>query len=373
MRTGAWGLVLWTLCGAVHAAEWHSIVSPNGQLYPALIIATAGMAGGAAAGGVLGDANGLVGASVVAGRDAERVRLVVRIPGLARASTLAATLPRAGQRYELYPTLSWDYAALRAQRQPSPATIQFELATDGAPAERKATRVQVRSVNDAPYFAAGRDGDADLSWIFAAYVNEDHPLVETILAEALASGIVDRFDGYQSGNPEQVYRQAFAVWHVLRQRGIRYSSITRSSAPVDKVLSQHVRFLDESWRNTQANCVDGSVLIASVLRKIDIEPTLVLLPGHMLLAFDLDRTGGERAYLETTMLGEKRRSADPSEAQSQESAEDESFAHFEAAVERGFAQYLQAQAKLADPREPEYVLVPIAAARELGVMPIASK
>lgn len=373
MRMGAWGLASCLLWGAAHGADWQPMVSPEGELFPALIIATAGMpsATAAATDRVIGDSNGLVGATVRAQYDSQRVRLVVRLPGLARESTIEATLPVAGRRYELYPTMRWNFAALRALRQPTPETLEFELALDAAAGEKKSVRVRVRSINDAPYFAASRDGDADLSWIFAAFVNEDHPLVETILAEALATGIVDRFDGYQSGNAEQVYRQAFAIWDVLRRRGIRYSSITRTSSPNAKVLSQHVRFLDESWRNTQANCVDGSVLFASVLRKIDIEPSLVLVPGHMLLAFDLDRAGGERAYLETTMLGEKRRGPDPSEPQSRESAEDESFAHFEAAVERGFAQYLEAEAKLADPREPEYVLVPIAAARELGVMPIA--
>ena len=39
-----------------------------------------------------------------------------------------------------------------------------------------------------------------------------------------------------------------------------------------------MRLIDESINNGQANCVDGSVLFASLLRKIDIEPVLVSLP-----------------------------------------------------------------------------------------------
>ena len=374
MRTWIVGLLLWLPSEAAIAAQWRPIVGQDGQLFPALILATAGMAEPRPdSGRLIGDPNGLVGASVVAGRDAEPVRLLLRIPGLARDSILDATLPRAGTRYELYPTVAWDFAALRAMRQPVPATVQFELSVDAAPATQESRRVQVRAVNDAPYFAATNGGDADLSWIFAAYVNEDHPLVDRILAEALSSGIVERFDGYQSGSAEQVYRQVFAIWHVLRQRGIRYSSITRTSSPQARVLSQHVRFLDESWRNTQANCVDGSVLIASVLRRIEIEPTLVLLPGHMLLGFDLAPGGASRAYLETTMLGERARKVRAEPEASAEEIEEASFANFEAAVERGFAQYRRAQARLADPREPEYVLVPIAEARRLGVAPIASE
>lgn len=371
MRCGMVVLVLCCLCGNAGAAQWRPIVSPDGQLFPALILATAGMVEPAThAAAVLGDPGGLVGARVLATRDSQPVRLVVRIPGLARESILATTLPRAGQRYELYPTISWNFEALRALRLPGPATVEFELALDTAPAEAESRRVQVRSINDAPYFATGGGGEVDLSWIFAAYVNEDHPLVDTILAEALASGIVDRFDGY-GGNAEQVYRQAFAIWHALRQRGIHYSNITRNSGPQARVLFQHVRFLDESWRNTQANCVDGSVLIASALRRIGIEPTLVVLPGHMLLGFDLDRTGKARAYLETTLLGNSPVSTRPGRVASAKEREDASFENFQAAIERGFAQYRRAQARLADPREAEYLLVRVAEARRLGVVPIA--
>src|SRR6185503_5020189 len=69
------------------------------------------------------------------------------------------------------------------------------------------------------------------------------------------------------------------------------------------VNSQHVRMIDESINNAQANCVDGSVLLASLLRKIGIEPMLVMVPGHCYLAFHLDEEGKEVAALETTLLG----------------------------------------------------------------------
>lgn len=49
--------------------------------------------------------------------------------------------------------------------------------------------------------------------------------------------------------------------------------------------------LEISLAMSQANCVDGRVLFASILRKIDIAPALVLIPGHMFLAFQLDQEG----------------------------------------------------------------------------------
>ena len=64
-----------------------------------------------------------------------------------------------------------------------------------------------------------------------------------------------------------------------------------------------MRLIDESINNAQANCVDGSVLLASLLRKIDIEPVLVYVPGHCYLAFYLDAEQKHLVGLETTLIG----------------------------------------------------------------------
>lgn len=375
------GLVLAALLawsGTSAAAEWRPIVSPFGQVFPSLLIATASMPAppAHAKSRVLGDGNGVIGASVLASRDGERARLTVRMPTLARESTLEVVLPKAGVRYALYPTMQWDFARLARVRQPGPDSIELELALDDAKPERRTERVRVRSINDAPYYVLDGARSADLNWMFAAYVNEEHPLVEQILKEALRSGTTKRFDGYQKRDPEQVYRQVFAVWNVLQRRGIRYSSITRTSSASDKVLSQHVRFLEQSWENSQANCVDGSVLLASILRRIDLNPSLVLTPGHMFLAFDLDARGRERAYLETTLLGTVERHGNGrlkglSDSLEGDVDEDESFATFERAVEQGFARYQRARAKFADETAHEYQIIDIEAARRRGVTPIA--
>jgi hypothetical protein len=354
---------------------WTPVITPFGQLFPSLVLATATMPPRDDIDErVFGDSNGVVGIALTATRDKQRVRVRIKMPQFARDTSYEATLPRKGRRYEIYPTVLWDFAALRANRQSRPESIEFAVSVDGRRAGNKVERVRVRSINEAPYFVKDGAHGADLNWMFAAYVNEDHPLVQEILRDALASGIVDRFDGYQSRDPEQVYRQVFAIWHVLKQRGIRYSSIARTSAGGDAVLSQYVRFLDESWRNSQANCVDGSVLLASILRRIDLNPSLVLVPGHMFLAFDVDARGRERAYLETTLLGRdgdvvKRRARVDDSAMSE--AERLSLASFESAVARGLAAYRRAGDNFQREDEPEFHIIAIEAARKMGVAPIA--
>jgi len=366
-----WGALLATLVAAdtVHAAggarpaaDWRPIVSPAQQVFPALLIATANLRAPAAQppDGVLGDPHGMVGVALAATRDGQRARVSIEAPGLGAPSSIEVVLPRAGDWYQVYPTMRWDFARLQDQRRAAPATIEFAVEVDGQPATRRVQRVRLRAVNEAPYSIDDDGRRTDLSWMFAAYVDEEHPLVQRILGEALAAGHVDRFDGYQSGDPQQVYRQVFAVWQVLARHGMRYSSIARTSAAQDAVLSQYVRFLDESWENRQANCVDGAVLLASVLRRIDLDVQLVLVPGHMFLAFDL-APGGERAYLETTRLGDVAGKA----------GQGALLHNFQQAVEEGLARHAQAQDRFGRADAPEYRIIDIDAARRLGVAPIA--
>ncbi|PIV33652.1 MAG: hypothetical protein COS34_06515 [Lysobacterales bacterium CG02_land_8_20_14_3_00_62_12] len=345
------------------AADWAALISPRGQIFPALILATANLPERRASASVIGDSNGLIGARMVASRDQQRVVLHIDMPGWLRDSRIEAVLPQRGQRYQIYPTLAWDFDKLRSSRHGAPETLRFSLAVDDQPAEVKQVRVRIRSVNDAPYFIASKKSPTDLSWMFAAYVDEDHPRVTRIINEALATGIVKRFDGYQRKDPQAVLKQVYAIWFVLQKHGIHYSSITRTGNALTEVYAQHVRFLDESWMNNQANCVDGSVLLASVLRKLDLNPALVLMPGHMLLAFEL-APGGDRVYLETTRLDNAQANADGALDDA------ESFQSFATAIARGFAAYQRGQGNFGDLRQPEYQIIDIATARNRGVMPI---
>jgi hypothetical protein len=359
---------------------WEPFVEPYNQVFPSLEIATANMTVDAEDidPATVGDPQGLIGVYLDGARAGAPFQLVVRVPGLARDSRLDGTIPSSDDSVALAPTLVWDYAALAAIRQSRPATIEFELSVDGKPLGTRVQRVRVRSVNDALYYIDEEDDDQDLdfNWLFAAYVNEDHPAVDGILKAALDSGVVDSFSGYQDEDPDLVLKQVYAIWHVLQQRGIRYSNITRTANEHVNVLSQHVRFIDESLAMTQANCVDGSVLMASVLRKIDIAPTLVLVPGHMLLGFALDEEGTEMAYLETTMLGDVQpRSGKLKTARrrtvSLGAEYDASLASFEEALAEGQRQVDEAGEAFDDDDDPDHQMIDVQLAREYGVMPIA--
>jgi len=132
-------------------------------------------------------------------------------------------------------------------------------------------------------------------------VNENHPWIDNLLKDALATGLCRNFSGYQEGE-EGVLRQVNAIWTALQKRGISYSSIANFTASGGNSY-QHVRFIDESISSSQANCIDGSVVLASLLRKIGLNVSIILTPGHAYIAV-LKDDGSEYLFaVETTMIG----------------------------------------------------------------------
>jgi hypothetical protein len=262
-----------------------------------------------------------------------------------------------------------------------PLNISMAVSVNGQPLGTQSVTVTVRSINDCPFIIAGDDQsdeeDLDLSWMFAAYVNENHPGVDTLTRESLEANIVESFSGYQDEDKAEVIRQVYAIWHTLQRRGMRYSDISRSSAESPVVMSQHVRLFDEALAARQANCVEGTAVFAAVLRKIGIEPYLALIPGHMFLVFDLDESGDDMLGLETTLMGSTK--AAPSGARrrkplipsplTERFRGQPSFSSFAAAIEEGTAQ-LQKNLRAFEGDDPDYQLISLTEAREIGILPL---
>ena len=128
-------------------------------------------------------------------------------------------------------------------------------------------------------------------------------MIDQLLREALNTRIVRRFVGLQNGE-SQVDKQIYALWFMLQKRNFTYSSVSNSILSSNVVFSQRVRTLDDALESSQINCVDGSVLFASLMRAINIEPVLIRIPGHMFVGYYSDKKKENLNFLETTMLGD---------------------------------------------------------------------
>lgn len=253
----------------------------------------------------LGNPKSCIAIRVRSGKAYSRVRIEVAETPFFSRSVSEFVLAKPRTEYTIYPDIIWNYEALKNLSQAEPVSIAVTAEMNGKELGQRVRTFSVRSINECllGYVTAGTKFH-DTGIFFAAYVNEGNPMIDKLLREALDTRIVNRFTGYQGGNPSVVDKQIYALWNVLQKRNFRYSSVSNTSLSSNVVFSQRVRTFDDSLESSQINCVDGSVLFASLLRAINIEPILVRTPGHMFVGYYTDAERRRMNFLETTMIGD---------------------------------------------------------------------
>lgn len=365
------------IAGNASGADFTPIAGWDRQLFPSFILGTAAVKAEPFESDDtrLGDVHGLMGISITAASNDIPVDVSVECEEFLEPSRWSGTLPEKGTTYNIYPKIKYKFDRLSQCSQATPATITYRVQVGTSDQEEVTETVTFRSINDCPIKFTDNDYTVDTSFTFATFVNEQHPYVDKLLREALDIGVIDSFTGYQAGTDEEVYRQVYALWDLLVARDVRYSSITTTAADSDNILSQHVRLLEDTINNQQANCVDGSVLMVSLLKKIGIESYLVLVPGHCYIGFYLDPELTKTVGLETTLIGVQVDSPDETndileQAVAEELRSEQSWASFAEALSLGTNELAKCSKKLSNPEQSEYRIIDITAARKLGVLPI---
>lgn len=234
-----------------------------------------------------------------------RVRIEVAETPFFSHSISEFVLAKPHTEYTIYPDIIWNYEALRNNNQAEPISVAITVEMNGKEQGQRVRTFSVRSINECLLgYITNEARFHDTSIFFAAYVNEDNPMIDKLLREALNTRIVNRFLGYQTSNPKLVENQVYALWNVLQKRNFKYSSVSNTSLSSNVVYSQRVRTFGDALESSQINCVDGSVLFASLLRAINIEPILIRTPGHMFVGYYTDSTRKNINFLETTMIGD---------------------------------------------------------------------
>lgn len=207
-----------------------------------------------------------------------------------------------GKEVYLMPDIPWNFEALRQQLGSTPLNVYFRLFDQQGKKVERVIPVFLRSINDCIF----RYKSTSLDFLFAAYIQEEHPEIDFILKEALNTKIVGSIAGYQHRNEDSVHAQVQAIWKVLHDRGFQYSSITPTAGTSKHIYSQAVRSFDNALKTSQANCVDGTIVFASILRKIGIHTKLALTSNHCFLGYYTGEDRKSIAYLETVLLSDSR-------------------------------------------------------------------
>ena len=145
----------------------------------------------------------------------------------------------------------------------------------------------------------------DMTPYLAAFVTPNAPAVQAFLTAVAAKHPQQRLVGDQVGSAG-VAAQVQAVFEALKESGTKYINSVIEFTPVNGSINQRVRLPRESLSNTSANCIDGTVLVASLLEAISLHPAIVVVPGHAFVGWETYRNSGEFRYLETTMIATHR-------------------------------------------------------------------
>ena len=147
----------------------------------------------------------------------------------------------------------------------------------------KNVRINYRSANDCLLSVLDSEGKLhDFRWLFAAYVNEEHPFIDSILTDIMSQGVVSKITGYQK-DAKSVVQQVEAIWYYALERGISYSSISCTSSPTERANVQHIRFFDQVYNTRQ------------------LKPVIFVEPCHAYLGYYTDNHRRKLQLMETTM------------------------------------------------------------------------
>lgn len=231
-------------------------------------------------------------------------RLCVRyqVPEYSVEGAKTLTLDKEPITLELLPTFA--RRRVLELRDPVEALLRVEV-------ERMGTQPELLYVQTFPFWLlpmstavvwlTGAE-QTDLRDNLTCWVTPSAPEVLATLRAAVELTPDKRFTGYADqgggGVAGRVRQQVRAIFEYLKSVALTYVSSDLAIAGPGTIV-QRVRSPKESLADRAANCIDGTVLYASLLLAVGIEPALVLLPGHALLGWRRNPGATDWSYLET--------------------------------------------------------------------------
>lgn len=250
------------------------------------------------------DANALMTLRMVNhGKAARSLKASVEVPGLTEPITFSMVLqPGAPYEKRVSPPLKLDFdvAKLRAARD---GQIAFKLVDikSNATVYEQSYPTSILPRDHLPLRRLiGNDHATDTFNNSAAWITPNAPEIDAFLKKAKARMPKRTFTGTQSETLPQVQ----ALFEELRAMGVSY--VMDPDAFAENVFVQRTRLPAEVLATTNAQCLEGTLLYATLFEAIGLEPVLVFVPGHAFVAWKTskyDKGLPSIMFLETTMTG----------------------------------------------------------------------
>jgi len=151
----------------------------------------------------------------------------------------------------------------------------------------------------------------DLTEHLCAFVTPHRPEIEGLLRRAVEYHPEHRIVGYQGTSSVEkgrfiVQEQVRAIFQALKHdAGLAYVNSPLNFGKQEGQITQRVRLPVTSLHEnkSRANCLDGTVLYASLLELANLEPIIAIVPGHAFVGWRIWRGIDQYDFLETTMTG----------------------------------------------------------------------
>jgi hypothetical protein len=142
--------------------------------------------------------------------------------------------------------------------------------------------------------------------VAARWVTPHDPAVLELISQARRHLPDSRMTGYAGSGSlrevaKQVREQSQAIFQAMQESGISYvNSLFVMGDYFGE--AQRVRLPRETLRLGAANCMDITVAFASAIENLDMQPLIVILPGHAIVGVRLGPNSDDILYLDLTVL-----------------------------------------------------------------------
>jgi hypothetical protein len=231
-----------------------------------------------------------------------RVRVTCSVEGYSASAVTTVEVPR-GETVTVHQLPTFFPDRLRQVRELTRATLHVSVDDlDGSQETHTTARLWLLARNTACLQVTdpATGSQVDLTRYLAAWVTPHEETVLRALRDAAGRHPRRVIAGYQ-GDAEFVDAQIEAMYAALKAGEITYVNSVICFGQTHGESMQRVRLPRESLAERSANCIDGTVLFASLAEAASLNPGIVLVPGHAFLAWQSER-GSRWDYLETTMI-----------------------------------------------------------------------
>jgi hypothetical protein len=190
-------------------------------------------------------------------------------------------------------------------------SLNYTIKVDGKVVAEQSAPVKFVA-RDVLFWGYIDDGDnfVDTSAFIAAWVTPNHPDLRGLLKNASRYHPNRSLYGYQlkSNDPAELRDyariQVKSIYKALKNDyDINYVNTPVSFTPKN-IVAQRINLPSETLSRGIANCIDSTVLFASALEAIGFKPYILILPGHSLLGWAIDKDSAKLDFIDVTYVSE---------------------------------------------------------------------